>query len=377
MFHRSGVEARTQVGLAHADRIAGVAHIAARTAGQVLARRHGDGGGASADHATGIGRRDVAGQAPGTLDRVDHGQLVDLLEAGQAAQGHVLVEIKFVDAGDDVDIDFLRVDVVVAVIVAGFNARQRAVVIGIHVVRHAVLRRIFIALVQVAQGEAAVRTQAEGHRRGKAPTLEVFVVTAGHVVLVDHGIEAHGGAGFQVEIAVSGDTAEAVRAGANGDRVEVTLTCHLADQVDVASDRTRAREHRVGAVHQFNGFQIEVVGARVLRTVTHAVGGDVAVGAEAAQVDAVAITAAAFTRTESDAGQRAEHVTQANQALLVHHVLADHGDGLRRVEQGFSVFHRSGFLDARTLHFDSIQFGGALVGCSVGHGRCADGHQQG
>lgn len=210
-------------------------------------------------------------------------------------------------------------------------------------------------LVQVAQGEAGIRAQAERHRRRKAPAMTELLVAPRHVLGVAHRVQAHRGAVFEVVIAVGSQPAIAVAAATDHDVGEVALAGGLGDQIDVAADRAGAGHRRVGAVDQLYRFQVEGVAAAVLRAVAHAIGGDVAAGGEAAQVDAVAIATAAFAGAEGDAGQGAERIAQRQQVLLVHGLLGDHGDRLRRVAQHLGVLGRGRLLRAFLLHPDGVQ----------------------
>ena len=107
----------------------------------------------------------------------------------------------------------------------------------------------------------------------------------------------------------------------------------LGDEVDRAADAARSVEHRIGAIIDFDLLQIERIGAAVLRAVADAVDRDVGVGRIAAQVDAVAIAAAALARAEGDAGDRLQRIAQRLQVLLAQHLVGDDGDRLRRVDQ--------------------------------------------
>src|SRR3546814_16018030 len=76
----------------------------------------------------------------------------------------------------------------------------------------------------------------------------------------------------------------------------------------------------------------------------HTVDGDVVAGRIAAQVNAVAIAAAAFASAEGDARNGAERVAQREQVLLADRLggndgerlrrVADRGGGLRRLDAG-------------------------------------------
>src|SRR3546814_7614996 len=77
----------------------------------------------------------------------------------------------------------------------------------------------------------------------------------------------------------------------------------------------------------------------------HAVDRDVVLRVLPAQDDAVAIAEAAFPRAEGDAGNGRQHFAQRQQVLLPDGFIADHGDGLRRIEQRPGIFGRFSILD--------------------------------
>lgn len=111
----------------------------------------------------------------------------------------------------------------------------------------------------------------------------------------------------------------------------------LLTRLDRATYRAGTGVDRVRTVGDFHLFQVERIRARVLRTVTHAIHGNVVVRAEAAQVDAVAVATATFSRTKRDARQRAENVLQAQQVLALDHCLGDDRHGLRRIQHWAGV----------------------------------------
>src|SRR3546814_6979173 len=90
----------------------------------------------------------------------------------------------------------------------------------------------------------------------------------------------------------------------------------LLDEVDRAADRTGAVIDRVRAVIDLDLLEVERIGAAELGAVAHTVDGDVVAGRIAAQVNAVAIAAAAFASAEGDARNGAERVAQRAQVLL-------------------------------------------------------------
>lgn len=189
----AGAEARGQIGLADRDGVAAVARVAARAARLV-------GAGVGAGRA--VGRVDAAVQAPGALGRVDDDELIDLLVARQAAQGGVGAEVVLEHAGQCIDVDLLDVHVAVAEIALAVHARQQAAIGG--EIGQAVLRHVLVVLVQVAEGEAGVRTQADGERRCEAPALVALDVAIRHVVAVGHRVQAQRLAVVEVDVVVGG-----------------------------------------------------------------------------------------------------------------------------------------------------------------------------
>src|SRR3546814_6370976 len=122
------------------------------------------------------------------------------------------------------------------------------------------------------------------------------------------GVEAHG---IQVtEALVRVDRTSEIIVGADRalqDR-EVLALRHLGDEVDRPADRAGPVEYRIGAVIDFNLLEVERVRAAILSAIAHAVLGDVVAGRIAAQVDRVAIAAAASAVAEGDAGDGGERV---------------------------------------------------------------------
>src|SRR3546814_292629 len=99
------------------------------------------------------------------------------------------------------------------------------------------------------------------------------------------------------------------------------------------------------------------------------VDGDVGAGRIAAQVNAVAIAAAAFASAEGDARNGAERVAQREQVLLADRLGGNDGDRLRRVEDRGGGLRRldavdlRAFLDRRVGDDDALQPRGvALIG---------------
>src|SRR5690606_35546865 len=105
--------------------------------------------------------------------------------------------------------------------------------------------------------------------------------------------------------------------------------------------------HRIpsGPLDHLHLLDVEGVGAVVLRTVAQAVDLHAGTGREAADVDAVAGTPAALAGVEGDAGDVGQNFAQAQGLLVLDHLLRDHGDGLRGVQQRYRVLDRSGTLD--------------------------------
>ena len=72
--------------------------------------------------------------------------------------------------------------------------------------------------------------------------------------------------------------------------------------------------------------------AIVAAEIAHAVDEEIVAGGESADGQVVALRAA-FAGRQADAGNVAQRVAQRGDALLLHHLLRNGGDGLRRVEQ--------------------------------------------
>src|SRR3546814_3290404 len=117
----------------------------------------------------------------------------------------------------------------------------------------------------------------------------------------------------------------------SSDLCEIGRLRRLLDEVDRAADRTGAVIDRVRAVIDLDLLEVERIGAAVLGAVAHTVDGDVVAGRIAAQVNAVAIAAAAFASADGDARNGAERVAQREQVLLADRLGGNDGDRLRRV----------------------------------------------
>ena len=373
MLDAAGREVGGEIGLVDRDAVTGVAHQTARSAHRGPgACRLSIGAGL-----TGV-RVGAVFQTPVALQRGHVGQLIHALHASERAHRHLVVEVVLEHRREHVHVDLLFGDIAIAEIGLRVDARQRTVVVGVQRERNAVLRQVVVALVQVGQRDPRIRAQPDRQRGREAPALEVLVVAARHVVLVRHRVEAQRGAVLEIEVAVGRDAPITVAAEAQREGMGIAFARGLAHQIDVAADRTGTGNGGVGAVDQFDRFQIEGIAARVLGAVADTVGGDVAAGGEAAQIDAVAVTAAAFAGAEGDAGQGAEHIAQAEQVLLVHHCLGHHRDGLRRVQKRLGVFHGAGLLLAFSDDFDLVEFldAGTGIGGRFGVGVGAEGERE-
>src|SRR3546814_7071232 len=112
---------------------------------------------------------------------------------------------------------------------------------------------------------------------------------------------------------------------------EIGRLRRLLDEVDRAADRTGAVIDRVRAVIDLDLLEVERIGAAVLGAVAHTVDGDVVAGRIAAQVNAVAIAAAAFASAEGDARNGAERVAPREKVLMADRRGGNDGDRRRRV----------------------------------------------
>src|SRR5690606_3252081 len=121
------------------------------------------------------------------------------------------------------------------------------------------------------------------------------------------------------------------QSGSNGAGYRAHQLWLLGEHVDVAAGRAAAGLRRGGAFRDLDLFGVEGV-ARVAGEIADAVDEDVVARAETAQGEVVAArAAAAFACRHRDARDVAQHVAQAGGRLLLHHVLRDDADRLRRV----------------------------------------------
>src|SRR3546814_659992 len=103
------------------------------------------------------------------------------------------------------------------------------------------------------------------------------------------------------QVAVDGRAIIVVGADTRLKHCEIGRLRRLLDEVDRAADRTGAVIDRVRAVIDLDLLEVERIGAAVLGAVAHTVDGDVVAGRIAAQVNAVAIAAAAFASADGEA----------------------------------------------------------------------------
>ncbi len=327
VLDKAGGETPVQVGLVDRQLGGGVAAVAAARAILELAR---------AD--TAAHRLHVAAGG--------HRAVIHFAVTADAVQADQVVEIVFELGGQRVDIDLFGIDIAEAEVVIAIDPGEYLAGDG----RQAVLRQVFVGLMQVAQGQARGAAQAKGNRGGNPPALVVDLLTTGHVVFVGHQIEAECTAVDTVQrlIDVGRQTAITVGAQASLQVVGRAQTRRLADHVDRARRGASAGIHRARAFDHLDHFQVEHVGAGHVGAVAQAIDHQVVGRTEATDVDAVAVVAA-LTRAEGNPRHVGQHLAQAQRVLLADHGLRHHGDGLRGVEQRRGVFRRGRAIDFITL----------------------------
>ncbi|MNP30575.1 hypothetical protein D3C76_1236530 [compost metagenome] len=163
----------------------------------------------------------------------------------------------------------------------------------------------------------------------------------------------------------------AVGAQPGADAGEVLGQGLLGYLVDRAAGGAHATKDRVGPLDDLHLLDVEGIGAVVLRAIAQAIDLHVGVGAEAADVDAVARAAAALPGVEGDPGDVGQHIAQAQRLLVLDHLLGNHRDGLRRVQQRDGVFGRSRALDlvgffALAVDIHIVEF--QCLALCIGHG---------
>ena len=302
---------------------------------------------------TGVAVREQAiGKAIIALRRVDHELLLDPLPPRQVADREDVAEAMIEDRRGLIDRLVLPVDILVAIIAAIGRTGQRAVIHPILVIRHTVERRVLILLMGIEQRQRGRPVQPELHRWRDAPALIPIMIPARHVIFMIHGVEADRCEIRHAHIAVDRRAIIVGCADAGLDQRFIIALGPLRHNVDIAADRARPAIDGIGAIGDFDLFDVEGVGAAILGAVADAVDADVGVGALAAQVDIIAIAAAAFAGAERDARNGRQDITQGEQVLLLDGLVADDGDRLRHVQKGPHIFGRFRLFD---LHFGLVE----------------------
>ena len=310
MLHGAGVHRGAQIELIVHQQIGDIAVIPTRAADQIIADR-------CRCRARRSRGRHVAGQAEGALRRPDDRQLLHVLPARQIAQRDAIGELMFEDQRRAVDRDVLRIDVAIAEVIGAIDAGQRAVVEGVLVIRHAILRDIVVFLVEVMDGQPGIAVEAERRGRRDAPALVILDVAAGHVIVVRHGVEAQTDRVAGAHVGIDGGAIIIIGADPAIDPDRRLALRIFGDEVDRSADRACARIDRIGTVHDLDLFEDERIAARILPAVAHVIDSDVARRRIAAQRDLVRRCHSALRRAEGDAGHGRQHVAQGEQILLL------------------------------------------------------------
>ncbi|MEY9169485.1 hypothetical protein ABIF15_000717 [Bradyrhizobium elkanii] len=133
----------------------------------------------------------------------------------------------------------------------------------------------------------------------------------------------------------------------------------LGDDVDRAAGGAAARKGRARAAQDLDLLGEEVL-ADANAGVAHAVDEDVVARVEAADEEAVAEGIAALARAERDAGRRQDRRLQRCGVLVFEHVLGQHRDRFRRVQDRLGIF--PGRLQTVAL----VRRGRIRIGIAVG-----------
>lgn len=249
--------------------------------------------------------------------------------------------------------------------------------------------------VVVVHRQAVVGAQAEGDRRRHAPARVLRAAAVGDVVAVGHRVQAQGDAVADGLIDVHGGAPVLVGAQAQAAGDEVARLGRLGDQVDAAAHSAAAGVGRAGALGHLDlvdgeGFAAARTGA------AYPVDEDRVLRVEAADDRAVAIGIATLAGTEGDARHRAQRIQQVGGGRFLQHLLRDHRDRARRVQQRRGELGRGGRRSTPALHVDRVQLGGpgsgwillaialgvGIAGAGrrlrrLGQGRSGHRHQQG
>ena len=194
-----------------------------------------------------------------------------------------------------------------------------------------------------------------------------------------HRVQPHGDQIAEPMVGIDGGAVIIVGADAGGKDRQLLRLRHLGHEVDRPADRSRSVEHRIGAVIDLDLLEIERIGAAVLGAVANTVDGDVVARRIAAQVDRVAIAAAALAGAEGNPRDGGESVAKGQQILPAKRLIGDDGDGLRGVDDVAGRLGRFERLGAELARDDDltvrallhVRLGGILA-CESGRRQEAD-----
>ena len=195
-------------------------------------------------------------------------------------------------------------------------------------------------------------------REEGAPAIVGHVVAAGDVGILEQAAGAHREGRVDDLVDVERDALGPVGAELGIHALEVDVAGLLGDDVDRAAGGAAAGIGRCRAAQDLDLLGEEVLADRH-RGIADAVDEDVVARVETADEEAVAERVAALARAQRHAGGRAPDLLQRRGVLVLEHFLAEHRDGLRRVQ------HRLGKLARGLDVVDLVGRGRIGIGIAV------------
>ena len=168
-----------------------------------------------------------------------------------------------------------------------------------------------------------------------------------------HALDPEGGGIAQLHVHVAGDALVIAIAKARVDRAEGVELGQSGQDVDRAAGAAAAAQRRIRPANDLDRIDREHLAA-LRGEVADAVDIDAALAVEAANEGSVADRIAALGRAEGDAGHGAKRILQVGRSGLRDHVLRQHHDRLRRIEQRRHLLGIGGSMLEHAIDIDVV-----------------------